>query len=416
MSLLRIYGSLADAPMHCQWALLNAGQEAIAEEGLLAELPRRAERVQLVIPATQVLILQTRLPPAARRHAGSVLAYAIEDETVGEPDANQVSWLGNAGDNDVLAAVDKHGLARWRTALNAAGIGGYEVHCETLLLPWTAEANEWSLAWDGHEGVVRSGEFEGAATDCGDRETPPLCLRLLLEEAAAHSAAPSSIALYTTLPDAAPNIEAWTRKLGISVRFAGAWGWRTASPAAGVSLTQERQRWRAFTGIVPRLRPAAWMLGAALAIQAAALIIDWSSLASEQRALRQQMESRFRTTFPDAVAVVDPALQLRRKLAEARHAAGQPDSGDFLPMIEQVAAATKELPAGAIRTLSYEAGRMTLELATLDEPSVRRIVARLLQSGLSVDTGAKTVPVTSTTSTVTAQTASAKLVLTVRSL
>lgn len=413
MSLLRIYGSLADAPVRCQWALINAGREHVAGEGLLAELPRRAERIQLVIPAAQALILQTRLPPAARRHAGSVLAYAIEDETVGEPDSNQVSWLGNAGDNDVLAAVDKPGLARWCTALSTVGVQGYEVHCETLLLPWTVEANEWSLAWDGHEGIVRSGEFEGAATDCGDRETPPLCLRLLLEEAAARGATPSSMALYTTQPDAAPDIEAWTHKLGINVRSAGTWDWRTAPAAAGVSLTQERQRWRAFTGMAPRLRPAAWMLGAALAIQAIALIIDWSLLASEQRTLRQQMESRFRVTFPDAVAVVNPALQLRRKLAEARHAAGQPDSGDFLPMIEQVAAATKELPAGAIRTISYEGGRITLELATIDEPSMRRIVARLIQSGLSVDTGAKAA---STPSTVTAQATSAKFVLTVRAL
>jgi general secretion pathway protein L len=76
---------------------------------------------------------------------------------------------------------------------------------------------------------------------------------------------------------------------------------------------------------------------------------------------------------------------MRRKLAEARHAAGQPDGGDFLPMIEKVAAALKELPAGGLRVASYESGRMTLELAAVDEARVRRIVARLLQAGLLVD-------------------------------
>jgi len=384
MSLLRIRGSLADAPVRCQWALVNDGREPVSGEGPLAELPRRAERVQLVIPAAQVLITRARLPHAARRHAGSVLAYAVEDETVGEPDANLVSWLGAAGDSDVLAVVDKQGLTRWRDALDTAGVRGYEVHCETLLLPWAAD--EWSLAWDGREGIVRTGEFEGAATDCGDREAPPLSLRLMLEAAEALGAGPASIALYTTVPDAAPDIEAWTRELGIAVRLAGTWDWRTAPHGAGVSLAQERQRWRVFTGAAARLRPAAWILGAALAIQAAALIIDWSSLANEQRALRQQMESRFRAAFPDAVAVVDPVLQMRRKLAEAHHAAGQFDSSDFLPLIEQVAAAAKELPAGAVRIVSYESGRMTLELSAIDEASVRRIVARLTQSGLSVDT------------------------------
>jgi general secretion pathway protein L len=386
MSLLRIYCSLRDPPQHCRWALVNGGREPVAGEGRLAELPRHAERVQLVIPAAQVLITRARLPQAARRRAGSVLAFAVEEETVGEPGANQVNWLGSAGDTDVLAVVDRQGLARWRDALDTVGIRAYEVHCETLLLPWAA--GEWSLAWDGHEGFVRTGEFEGVATDCGDRESPPLSLRLLLEEAEARSAGPAAIAVYMTAPDAAPDLEAWQRSLGVALRLAGPWDWRTTPPHAGISLTQERQRWRGFTGILARLRPAAWIVSGALAIHAVALVTDWTLLAGEQRALRQQMESRFRAAFPDAVAVVDPALQMRRKLAEARHAAGLPDSGDFLPMIEKVAAGLKELPAGSVRIVSYESGRLTLELAAVEEATVRRIMARLLQAGLSVDTSA----------------------------
>jgi general secretion pathway protein L len=409
MSLLRIRGSLADAPVRCQWALVNDGRDPVAGEGPLAELPRGARRVQLVIPAGQVLITRAQLPRSARRHAGSVLAFAVEDETMGEPDANQVSWLGAAGDADVLAVVDKPGLARWRDALDAAGFRGYEIHCETLWLPWTT--GEWSLAWDGREGIVRSGEFEGAATDCGDRETPPLSLRLMLEEAQVPGAKPGSIALYTTVPDAAPDIEAWTRELGVAVRVAGTWDWRSAPPGAGVSLAQERQRWRAMTGAVARLRPAAWILGAALAIHAAALVVDWTSLANERRALRQQMDSRFRAAFPDAIAVVDPALQMQRKLAEARHAAGQPDSGDFLPLMTQVAAAARELPAGAVRAVSFGGGRLALELSAVDEAGVRRIVARLVQSGLSVDQGAKAAPARTSTP---ARAGSGTVVITVR--
>jgi general secretion pathway protein L len=390
MSLLRIYGPLHDAPRRCHWALIDEGREPVAGEGPLAELPRRAERIQLIVPAAQVLITRARLPHAARRHASSVLAYAVEEQTAGEPDANQVSWLGAAGDSDILAVVDKPGLARWRDALDAAGLRGYEVHCETLLLPRVT--GEWSLAWNGREGFVRSGDFEGAATDCGDREAPPLSLRLMLEEAQAHSAEPSCVALYTSAPDAAPDIEAWSRELGIAVRLAGIWDWRTAPPGAGVTLTQERQRWRAFTGAAARLRPAAWILAAALAVHAAALVTDWTLLANEQRALRQRLESRFRAAFPDAVAVADPALQMRRKLAEARHLAGQPDSGDFLPMVEKVSVAMKDLPAGAVRAVSYEGGRITLEISALDESSLRRIVAHLIQSGPSVDTSRPSKP------------------------
>lgn len=386
VSLLRIRGSLRDLPQRCQWALAGEGREPVSGEGRLEDLPRRADRIQLVIPAEQVLLTRARVPQEARRRAGSALAFAIEEQTAGEPDANHVSWLGKVGDEDVLAAIDKRGLAQWRDAFTAAGVRGYEVHAETLLLPWAA--GQWSLAWNGREGFVRTGELEGSATDCGDRESPPLSLRLLLQEAEARGAGPASLGLYTTAPDAAPDLDAWTRELGIATHVAGAWDWRSAPPDAGVSVAQERQRWGAFNGVATRLRPAAWILGAALAIQAVALVVDWTSLANEQRTLRRQMESRFRAAFPDALAVVDPVLQMRRKLTEAHHAAGQPDSGDFLAMIRKVSAAMKDLPAGALRTLSYENGRMTLELAAGDEAALQRMVTRLAQSGLSVDPSA----------------------------
>jgi general secretion pathway protein L len=387
MSLLRIRCASRDAPQQCQWALVGEGREPVVGEGPLAQLPQRAERVQLVLPATEVMITRARLPQEARRRAGSVLAYAVEEETLGEPDANQVSWLGSAADADVLAVADRQGLKAWHDALEAAGIRAYEVHCETLMLPWTA--GEWSLAWDGREGFVRTGAIEGAATDCGDRESPPLSLRLMLDEAKARIEAPETIALHVIAPhaasDAAPDFDAWQHQLGVALRLAGTWDWRSAPPGAGVSLAQERQRWRLLPGVLPRLRPAAWLVGIALAVHALALVVDWTRLAGEQRSLRQRMESRFRAAFPDAVAVADPALQMRRKLSETRHAAGVPDGGDFLPMIEKVSAALKEVPAGGLRIASYESGRMTLELAAVEEASVRRIVARLLQAGMRVD-------------------------------
>lgn len=386
MSLLRIRCPLLDPPQRCQWALVATGsREPLRGEGPLSELPR-ADRIQLVIPAALVLITRVRLPHAARRRAGSVLAFAVEEATASEPDANHVCRLGPAGDADILAVVDRQALQRWREALKALDLGAYEFHCETLLLPWTKA--EWSVAWDGREGFVRTGELEGAATDCGDRLSPPLSLRLALDDATARGARPESIALYVTAPDAAPDVEKWQRELGITLRLAGSWDWRTASPERGVTLMQERRRWSASPGTLARLRLAAWLAGIALAVHALALVADWSLLAGERRTLRQQMEARFRAAFPDAVAVVNPALQMRRKLAEVRHAAGEVDGGDFLPMIEKVAAGVRELPGGSLRTVSYESGRLTVELVGIEEAGVRRVASHLVHAGMSVETSA----------------------------
>jgi general secretion pathway protein L len=167
---------------------------------------------------------------------------------------------------------------------------------------------------------------------------------------------------------------------------------------------RERQSWRALAGGAARLKPAAWIAAGALALHAAALVADWTLLAGEQRALRRQMEARFRAAVPDAVAVADPALQMRRKLAEARHAAGVADGGDFLPLIERVAAGMNGLPAGSVRVASYESGRITLELSVADEALLNRVVARLRDAGLGVDTA------------VTAARPGASAVLTVRAL
>jgi len=383
MSLLRIYCSLREPPQQCQWALVSGDREPVVGAGPLAQLPQRAERVQLVIPAAEVLIVRARLPQSVKRHAGSVLAFAVEDETLGDPDTNQVSWLGTAGGADVLAVADRSGLRQWHEALEAAGIRGYEVHCETLMLPWVP--GEWTLAWDGREGFVRTGELEGTTTDCAGPETPPLSLRIMLDEAKSRGEAPASIAVYTTELESSIEIEAWQRALGVALRRVGPWDWRTAAPDAGVSLVQERARWRVAPGTLARLRPAAWIAGVALAIHAVALVVDWTRLAAEQRSLRQQMVTRFRAAFPEAVAVADPALQMRRKLAEARYAVSQPDDGDFLPMVAKVAVALKAVPAGKLRVLSYEGGRVTLELTGVDETSVRAVVGRLLQAGLRAD-------------------------------
>lgn len=383
MNLLRVYCPLRASPPQCQWALLNDNGKSTAGESPLSGLPRRADRMQLIIPAPEVLITRARLPAAARRAAGSVLAFAIEERTVSEPDANQVSWLGTVAEDDVLAVLDRQGLERWRNALDKVGIRSYEVHSELLLLPWAA--GEWSVAWNGQEGFVRTGKLEAAATDSGDRESPPLSLRLMLERAETNGNRPRSLALYTTADDALPEVEAWQNSLGVPIRLAGPWDWRDAAPGEGIPLAQESPRWRGLPVVASQLRAAAWIAGFALAVHAVALVVDWSLLAGEQRSLRRQMDSQFRAAFPDAVAVVDPLLQMRRKLAEARHAAGQPDVGDFLPMIEKVVSEMKDLPMGTVRIVSYESGRMTLEVLALDEPTINRIVTRLRQAGLSAD-------------------------------
>lgn len=383
MRLLRIQGSLNAGPPRCRWAVYDAGGTPVHGEGTLADVPRHFSRVQLVLPADEVLLARVNLPHGAKRRGGALLSFAVEDQTLGEPEAQHTVWLGQAVNADVVAVIDKSALARWEQALKAAGFERPEVHSELLLLP--RAAGEWSLAWDGREGFVRTGDYEGAAMDCGSPGAPPLSLQLMIEAARKAGTLPATIAIYAIEKGSEPDLAAWQRELLVPLRAAGQWNWSTAAPNAGCNLSRPRDAWRLSGDLAARLRPAAWIAAGALALHVLALTVDWTILRGEQRTLRQQMESRFRAAVPDAVAVVDPALQMRRKLADARHAAGVSDAGDFLPMMEKTAVALKELPAGSLRVAAYEQGRLSLELTGIDEPAARRFMLRLLQSATNLD-------------------------------
>jgi general secretion pathway protein L len=383
MSVLRVFCALPEAPQQCQWTLTGAEEVSGEDQGPLDQLPHGADRVELVVSAAQVLLTRARLPPSRGRRTGSLLAYAVEDSTATAPEVNQVTWLGMAHGEDVLAVVDRPALQRWRDALGAVGIHVDALYCETLMLP--LPAGGWSIAWDGREGFVRTGSLEGAATDCGDRESPPLSLRLMLETAKARDMTPSFLALFVATPEAAPDLPAWEAALGVRMLPVQRWDWRQTPSADCISLVPEPRRWQLPPGSLARLRPVAWVVGIALLFHGAALVVDWVRLSSEQQRLHQQMDARFRSTFPDTVAVADAAVQMRRKLAEARHAANQPDAGDFPVMVAKVGTALAGLPVGAVRMLAYAPGRMTVQILVQNDVLVRQASARLAQAGLRVE-------------------------------
>jgi len=384
MSVLRIFCPLVALPATCAWVLFDDQGGSQSGEGALAQLPQGAAQVQLVLAADAVLLTRVQLPATGKRRSAALLAYAAEEKLASDPDANRVSQLGRVDGEDVLAAVDRQRLQGWRDALGALGIRLDGVYCETLMLP--LQDGEWSLFWNGQDGHVRTSEFEGGATDCGDRQTPPLTLQLLLDEARTRDAVPGSIALHPAAAAASPDLDAWERSLGVRVRLAPAHDWRMAPTMAGPRIDQaDRQHWRPSPAALARWRPVGWILLVALALHSVALLADRARLGSERQQLRAQMETRFRTLFPAAVAVADPVLQTRRQLAEARHAANQPDEGDFSVMLGKVVAALAGVQGVELHALSYEGGRMTLEFADPGNTLASRIERRLRQAGFDFE-------------------------------
>jgi general secretion pathway protein L len=95
------------------------------------------------------------------------------------------------------------------------------------------------------------------------------------------------------------------------------------------------------------------------------------------------MEAAFRNAFPEAKAVVDPALQMRRNVADLRRAAGEPDATDLVPVLAKLAPA---LAAAGLRpqSLRYERGELALDLVVAPDDTRERVASRLQVPGLRV--------------------------------
>ena len=381
MRLLRILAAPGEGVGRCSWVLRESGRSAQTGEGGIADLPLPADRIELVIGAGQVRFTRVRLPPGNAHPAGELLVFAVEEETLGEPEAQHAINLGTRDGEQVLAVIGREYLRQWEEAMLQAGAGRVDVTCESLLLPRVE--GSWSLAWDGREGFLRTGEFEGAATDSGSAASPPLALELALRSG--EYGKPAAIRVFPATAAAAPDAAAWTNLLGLPVQTGETWDWRGAASDVAPVLFRFGSRWQAMAGVAARLRGAAWIAALALTCHGVALALDWARLAGQARETRARMEASFRALYPEAVAVADPVLQMRRKLTEARHVAGQADAADFRPAAEHVARALAALPAGRLRTLSYEGGRLRLEIAGVDQAALRPVVLRLEQAGFAVE-------------------------------
>jgi type II secretory pathway component PulL len=109
-------------------------------------------------------------------------------------------------------------------------------------------------------------------------------------------------------------------------------------------------------------------------------LAQWMWLALKTDGYRNEIAGLFRESFPKA-AMVDPLLQMRRQVAQARRAAGQLAGGDFLYLIEPLT----ELPSGGVRAeeVSFENGRLRVK-ANFSNEAMERLKALGPQHGISL--------------------------------
>lgn len=331
-----------------------------------------------IVAADQVLIFTAPQPAGKKRRWQAALPFIAEEYALTDPeDIHAVPAASSEAGKIVVSVITKSWLKQIVTATSASGLPLRRLIAESLIpvLP----ADSWTLVWDGHNGFLRTSPTTALALDSGNQQTPPLALRLSL----AVAGVPRQIELRCIQSETPAVLPSWD--LPVPLILGERWDWQCApiSDATPNLLWGEfAPSMRQFDGL-PKLRPALFILLAALVIEIIGTHIEWSMLAHEKHALTQSMEHIFRGSFGDDSTLVNAPLQMQRNLAELRHAAGVADDGDFLSMLDRAA---PSLSSSTVQSLNYESGKLELDIQLEKSNELGKLEKNLRSSGFKVRT------------------------------
>jgi general secretion pathway protein L len=364
------------APDQAEWLCVND----TTRRGSLAELAEQTTgaRLLLIAPGEAISLYRVPLPSRKRSTWARAVPYALEDQVVEDIEALHFA-LGALPDGDCLpvAVVGRDALRGWLDACAGAGVVPAAIIPEPLLLPW--REGDWSLLLEERRAVVRTGRWDGFATE---RDLLELLLNQTLAEAG--DAKPQRLRVWGNPPPVLaeaglePLIEdSAPQPLQV---FASAY-----QPAATINLLQGVYNPQAHWGRWLRpWRAAAALAGAWLLVQGFSLAHEHWSLRHEQVALRAAMEQVYRDAVPGATRIVNPRVQLETRLRELRPA--NAGGSTFLELLHRGGQALVGFADVTLRGFSYRDGQLDLDLEGGNPAVLDQLQQKLnQQTGLQIE-------------------------------
>lgn len=363
-------------PSSADWVALDARDNVCASGRSEPQHWPAAEHCVAVLGGAQCVWLEVVLPPAARRERGRLLAYALEERLLRDPDSQHLvvthtrAEEDGEGRNTGVLAVSRARLRQLVAAFETLGRPLEQVWSALLSAP--AAADGWSLSFTPDAAaVLRCGEHAAYVVECGEDNADGIepAVADLLE----HGEVPARLTLYAAPEQArtlASSLQArWP--LTIDALPANAW-WQPPRPSANLLSGEfapqgRRHGWRGVRGPLV-------LAGVAAAMWTTVAVADLVVLRVDHAALLERMVRVFADSVPDTSPVVPP-VQLRRAVDVAREAQGELLAGDLLGLLATHVEAGGTLPTG----FDYAGGTLRLELAT--EPAAA-LPGRLFAAGV----------------------------------
>jgi len=338
--------------LSCPYALVGSG-DAIEREGSaglsdLAGAIRSAQRVVLLLAASDVTLLQLKVPPMSPARLRLALPNLVEDQLMSDP-AECVVVAGASQDGlRTIAVVQRAWLQVLLQTLTGYGARQVAALPSQLCLSQAAGNAAAAVTMFGAEIDVTlrlsdqngmglslmSDEPASAAGDvlqtlCALVPTVSLALYVPQEEVAAYQQTVDVLLpieqRVTVLTDQWQCWISGARAMPVDLIT----GLRGAS-SAGTDWA--RWRWPLVLGTL------------LLVINIGALNFQWWRLSREAAQLQASMVQIYRSAYPKETVIVDPAAQMRQKISTAQRDNGKPAADDFTSLAAGFGAAWASLP------------------------------------------------------------------------
>jgi general secretion pathway protein L len=345
-----------------EWSVPQEDSACICRSGGVEELNSEVGRnpVVLVLPATEVLLTEARLPATSERNIAAALPFAVEEQFADSVESLYFAHgRRDSNGNIPLMAIRRELLDKRLQSLENAGIRIAAAVPETLLLP--QESGHWVMLAQRDYLVLRYGVHAGLGIE---RSVASTILSRLLAELPTED--PPVIQLWAREGEA--ELTNQLRSLGFAVDCMGEIesGLQIlGSPMDGkfhLDLMREVERYNdqgSFS--FSSLWPAAAMLLLALAIHVGVNGYRYWNLEQEQNRIAADIQQLFKDSFPEARRVVDPLAQAKQLLDKRQQAHGQ-GADPLLDILYRVGGALRGDASLSLTGLDYEQGEMRIQM------------------------------------------------------
>lgn len=363
------------------WVLVDeAGRKVSEGESEPRHWPAAAE-CAVVLAGTQCAWHRTRLPRGARREETRLLAYALEDRLLRDPDSQHLSVVDrDPVDGGVEVGVLVVARERLRTLVaQLAAIGRPPVALCAELQCAPAGADGWHIALTRGGVILRTGPRDALCFDPPFADALPM-LQHALAVARAQNRPPETVTVHPAPGEAAPDPELLTL-LGDACGVGAGYEWWANAARANNLLHGEFAPRHARASWAGRLR---WPLRLGAASLAVLLLADLGDVIWKRQrldGLEARMTRVFETSVPGTPAIA-PAAQLRRQLDEFRTRHGRLREDDLLALFAAYGEARGVAARDSIDALKYRDGRLELTVPRLDARARVDLPSRLAALGL----------------------------------